>query len=110
MANASAGAFEHQRLRSHPTVTQTACHATAQGCPYDSLNVGLAQDPDNLNRGADPNPGYVYRNTQTAANYCDNGGAGTGDIQVRLAQHDLVLGVSSSAGPWYIPAIKFTAV
>jgi hypothetical protein len=90
----------------------TACHATAQGCGYDSLNVGLTQDPDNLSKGADPYPGTVYWNTQTAANYCDNGGAGTGTFRFDSPSTTPCWGVSGppyTTAPWYIPAVQFTS-
>src|ERR1019366_8137052 len=40
-------------------------------CPYDSLNVGLVSGPPSV--GTDPLPDVAYQNTQTAANYADNG-------------------------------------
>jgi hypothetical protein len=46
----------------------TACHATAQGCPYDSLNVGLAPS---VKTGSKPYPGTLFWNTQTPGNLCD---------------------------------------
>ena len=61
-----------------------ACQATEQGCPYDSLNIGLTQDPTNVTVGADQIPGAIYWNTQTAANYCDGGAGGTGTLRADL--------------------------
>jgi hypothetical protein len=46
----------------------TACHATSAGCPYDSLNVGLAPS---VKVGAKPYPGTLFWNTQTPGNLCD---------------------------------------
>lgn len=95
----------------HPYGDATACHGTAQGCGYDSLNVGLAQDPDNLNRGTDPHPGFVYWNTATAADYCDGGTAGSGTFRFDSPSTPACWGVvHPGTAPWYIPAVKFTAV
>jgi hypothetical protein len=47
----------------------TACHATPQGCPYDSLNVGLAPS---VKVGSKPYPGTLFWNTQTPGNLCDS--------------------------------------
>ena len=94
----------------------TACHATAEGCGYDSLNVGLTQDPDNLNVGADTYPGYIYWNTQTAGNYCDSGGAGTGTFRFDSPSTTACWGVNPNGNPatyteapWYIPSVAFNA-
>lgn len=104
-------AYNTSDYGAHPYGDATACHSTPQGCPYDSLNVGLAQDPDNLNRGTDPHPGFVYWNTQTAGNYCDTGNAGTGTFRFDSPSTPACWGViHSGTAPWYIPAIKFTAV
>jgi hypothetical protein len=95
----------------HPYGTGTACFATAQGCGYDSLNVGLAQDPDNLGPGTDPDPGGVYWNTQTASSYCDGGTAGFGTFRFDSPSTPACWGVSDPAqAPWYIPAVQFTSV
>ena len=51
-----------------PIGDATACHATAQGCPYDSLNVGLAP---RVKTGSKPYPGTLFWNTQTPGNLCD---------------------------------------
>lgn len=105
-------AYNTSDYGAHPYGDATACHATAQGCGYDSLNVGLAQDPDNLNKGTDPHPGYAYWNTQTATNYCDNGAAGSGTFRFDSPGGTPACWgvVHSGTAPWYIPTIKFTAV
>ncbi len=61
-----------------------ACQATEQGCPYDSLNIGLSQDPTDTYVGSDVIPGALYWNTQTAGNYCDGGTGGTGTLRADL--------------------------
>lgn len=87
----------------------TACHATTQGCGYDSLNVGLTQDPDNLNKGSNPYPGYVWWNTTTAGNYCDAGAAGTGTFRIDSPSTAACWGVYNEPNaPWYMPSVEFT--
>jgi hypothetical protein len=87
----------------------TACHSTSEGCGYDSLNVGLSQDPDNLNKGSNPYPGYVWWNTQTTANYCDSGAAGTGTFRIDSPSTAACWGVfTATNAPWYMPAVEFT--
>jgi hypothetical protein len=95
----------------------TACHATTQGCGYDSLNVGLAQDPDNLGPGTDPHPGYVYWSTTFAGFYCDGGKAGTGTFRFDSPSTAACWGVyphgsppTFGVAPWYIPAVQFNSV
>jgi LPXTG-motif cell wall-anchored protein len=64
--------------------------------PYESLNVGLAP---NQGVGTDVNPDLVFWNTQTAANYSDNGAGGTGTFRPDT-------GWASTGGP----AAQFIAV
>jgi len=101
-----------------PYGDSTACHASASGCGYDSLNVGLSQDPNNVSVGSDPNPGTVYWNTQTAADYCDNGAGGTGTFRIDGAANTAACwdggantgwAVSGSGSPYYVPAVQFNA-
>ena len=47
-----------------PYGDNTACYATTEGCGYYFLNVGLSSDPDNLNVGSNPYPGYVWWNSR----------------------------------------------
>jgi hypothetical protein len=93
----------------------TACHATIAGCGYDSLNVGLTQDPTNVSVGSDPNPGTVYWNTATAANYCDNGAGGTGTFRIDGAPSSSSCwdggsatgwSVSGTGSPYFVPAVQ----
>jgi hypothetical protein len=95
----------------------TCAENTGTGCGYDSLNVGLTQDPDNNNVGADTYPGYVYWNTQTAGNYCDGGAAGTGTFRFDspgvndgAPATNQCWGVDHpQSAPWYIPSVAFNA-
>jgi len=92
-----------------PYGDSTACHATSEGCGYDSLNVGLSYDPDNLNVGSNPYPGYVWWNTTTAANYCDTGNAGTGTFRIDSPSTPVCWGVYNAPNaPYYMPAVEFT--
>jgi hypothetical protein len=92
-----------------PYGDSTACHSTAEGCPYDSLNIGLSQDPTNLSRGTDPNPGTVFQNSPLASEYCDSGAGGV-DVFRLDSPGAPCWGVSTSdEAPWYIPAVEFDA-
>lgn len=99
-----------------PYGDKTACDTPTDQCGYDSLNVGLSQDPDNLNVGSNPYPGYVWWNTQTADNYCDDGAAGTGTFRIDSPSIAACWGVypngmppTYNEAPWYMPAVEFTA-
>jgi hypothetical protein len=69
-----------------------ACNSEPQGCPYDSLNVGLTEptsfniknepEPVPPSVGVDPAPEDAYQNSQTAGQYCDNGLGGTGTFRL----------------------------
>ena len=50
-----------------PLGDATACHATSQGCPYDSLNVALSLDPDNVTVGSNALTNGIYWNTALVA-------------------------------------------
>jgi hypothetical protein len=98
----------------------TACHSTSEGCGYDSLNVGLSYDPDNLNVGSNPYSGSLWVDTLYAPYYCDNGTAGTGTF--RFDSPGLAPNACTSASggwsvygpypgggaPYYMPAVEFT--
>jgi hypothetical protein len=59
------------------------CNSDPQGCPYDSLNVGLTEAPNVAPTvGTDPAPEDAYQNSQTAGQYCDNGLQGTGTFRL----------------------------
>jgi len=92
-----------------PYGDSTPCHSTSEGCPYDSLNVGLSQDPTNLSRGTDPNPGTIFQNSPLAGEYCDGGAGGTSVFRLD-SPGSPCWGVSTAdEAPWYIPAVEFTA-
>jgi hypothetical protein len=98
-----------------PYGDNTACHATTEGCGYDSLNVGLSYDPDNLNIGSNTYSGYVWENTDYAPYYCDNGAAGTGTFRMDSPSTTPCWGVypngsppTYSEAPYYMPAVEFT--
>jgi hypothetical protein len=104
-----------------PIGDATACHATSEGCGYDSLNVGLNDNATNTTVGSDPNPGTVYWNTSTAANYCDEGTGGTGTFRIDGAPNTAscwdggantgwsATGQPASGAPYYVPAVQFNA-
>jgi hypothetical protein len=103
-----------------PYGDSTACHSTSEGCGYDSLNVGLSYDPDNLNVGTNPYSGPLWVNTLYAPYYCDNGGAGTGTFRFDSPSTPADDCTSASGGwsvygpypgggaPYYMPAVEFT--
>jgi hypothetical protein len=52
------------------------CNSTPQGCPYDALNVGLAEPEKLLTVGADPTE-EVYVDSKSPTVYCEKGTTGT---------------------------------
>jgi hypothetical protein len=113
-------AYNTSDYGAHPYGDATACHATSEGCGYDSLNVGLSYDPDNLNVGTNPYSGSLWINTTYAPYYCDNGGAGTGTFRFDSPSTPPNACLSASGGwsvygpypgggaPYYMPAVEFT--
>jgi hypothetical protein len=53
----------------HPIGYGPPCHATAAGCGYDSLNVGLTAPPS---VGSDPLPDGIYQTSSSSGAFCDN--------------------------------------
>ena len=101
-----------------PYGDSTACYGTTSGCGYDSLNVGLNQDPTNVSVGTDPNPGTIYWDTATAADYCDDGAGGTGTFRIDGAANTSTCydggagtgwAVSGTGSPYYVPAVQINA-
>jgi hypothetical protein len=101
-----------------PYGESTACFTTVAGCGYDSLNVGLSQDPTNVSVGSDPNPGTVYWNTATAADYCDDGAGGTGTFRIDGAANTSTCwdggantgwSVNGGGSPYFVPAVQINA-
>jgi hypothetical protein len=58
----------------------TPCHATAQGCPYDSLNVGTAPGP--TVGMAKPTADDAYLNSMWSGAYCDTTTTNTGNFRL----------------------------
>jgi hypothetical protein len=73
-----------------------ACSPTPQGCPYDSLNVGLNHE-SGTSVGTDVNPDGVFWNTETAGYYSDGGTGGVNTFR------------EDTNWTGYVPAVKFTA-
>ncbi len=73
------------------------CNATPQGCPYDSLNVGL-NTTSTPSVGTDADPDSAYLDSETAGQYCDAGIGGTSSFRL-------------DAGCWsgYVPALRINA-
>jgi hypothetical protein len=82
----------------HPIGQSPACYSSSAGCPYDSLNIGLAPV---VKVGSKPFPNTVYQNAVFAGDYCDNGLAGVGTMRLDSPT------VACWAG--YVPAVKFVA-
>jgi hypothetical protein len=85
----------------------TACHATTAGCPYDSLNIALSEDPTNMTAGSNPNPGTVFQNSPLPSEYCDGGAAGVGVFRLD-SPTNACWSVGATGPPWYVPAVQFT--
>lgn len=89
-------AYDTSDYGAHPLGDATACHATPQGCPYDSLNVGTNPSPSVGT--SEPDSDSAYYNTTFAGFYGDNGAGGTGTFRL-------------DSGNWtgYLPAFKVEA-
>ncbi|HVX47914.1 MAG TPA: hypothetical protein VHA05_00970 [Candidatus Saccharimonadales bacterium] len=89
-------AYNTSDYGAHPLGDATACHATPQGCPYDSLNVGTNPTPSVGT--SEPSANDAYVSSTWGGAYCDNGASGTGSLRL-------------DAGCWtgYLPAIKVAA-
>ena len=57
------------------------CNSEPQGCGYDSLNVGLAEETA-PSVGSDPLMTSVYQDTKYAPYMCDGGAGGTGTFRL----------------------------
>ena len=87
------------------------CESTLQGCPYDSLNVGL-NDINGPSVGSDPLPGTIYWNTATAGDYCvPSGPSFRLDTYGPNPDSCWSDGTNTSApyNPYYVPAVQFNA-
>jgi hypothetical protein len=85
------------------------CESTVQGCPYDSLNIALSQDPTNVTKGHDPDFGKLWWNTATASNYCDGGANGVNSFRLDSPSTTPCWGVNppGDSAPFYVPAAQF---
>ena len=91
-------AYNTSHYGPNPIGPSAACYTSSGGCPYDSLNIGLAP---RVTVGSKPFPNTVYQNTVYASNYCDNGLDGVGVFRLDSA--------SSACWTGYIPAVQFSA-
>lgn len=103
-------AYNTSDYGSPPDGDSTDCHATPEGCGYDSLNVGLTI-ADQPSIGSDPLPGTVYQNTDYAPYFCDGGLAGTGTFRLDSPNSAPCWGANPpyTIQPWYIPSAQFVA-
>ncbi len=63
------------------------CNSTTAGCPYDSLNVAVAEPATETATptvGSDPAPADAYLSSTWGGAYCDGGLAGTGSLRPDL--------------------------
>ncbi len=93
----------------NPVGQGPACYATSAGCPYDSLNIALSEDPTNLSVGTDTNPGKVYQYSPYGSEYCDGGAAGINVFRLDSPIAPSCWGVNppNTVAPWYVPAVQF---
>ena len=91
----------------NPIGESAPCFTGSGGCGYDSLNIGLSQDPINVKVGYDTNPGKVWQDA-LPGDYCDGGTAGSG---FRLdSPTSTCWGVNAAYdAPFYTPAVSFSA-
>ena len=93
----------------NPLGTGPSCYATSAGCPWDSLNIALSQDPTNVTVGSDPNPGTVWQNSHIPGEYCDNGAAGLGFFRLDSpGASNNCWSVGPQPSPYYVPAVTFS--
>jgi hypothetical protein len=83
-----------------PIGEATTCFTNSAGCPYDSLNIGLAPA---VTVGSKPFADTVFQNAVYAADYCDNGADGVGTMRLDSAIPN------NTCWTGYIPAVSFTA-
>lgn len=102
-------AYNTSNYGAAPYGDSTACYTTAEGCPYDSLNLALTDDPTDVTVGSDPEQGTIYWNTETAANYCDDGAAGVGTFRIDSPGYPTCW-TEGSGAPYYVPSVQFNAV
>jgi hypothetical protein len=91
-------AYNTSHYGPQPIGNSAACYSSSGGCPYDSLNIGLAPT---VVVGSKPFPNTVYQNAVYAGDYCDKGAAGVGTMRLDSP--------TSACWSGYVPAVKFTA-
>lgn len=75
-------AFNTSGYGETPLGYSTACSQTTEGCPYDSLNVGLNTSATAPYVGADAQPAGAYLDSATPGQYCDAGTSGVGTLRL----------------------------
>ena len=90
-------AYNTSGYGSHPYGYSTACSASSAGCGYDSLNVGLSNEPGSPTIGSDPNLGTAYLNTITKDWYCDDGAGEPGRFASRADPTPTIAGMGAEA-------------
>ena len=75
-------AFNTSGYGETPLGYNTACSQTTEGCPYDSLNVGLNTSPNAPYVGTDVQPDGAYLDSATAGQYCNSGTVVPGTLQL----------------------------
>lgn len=90
----------------------TACHSSAGGCGYDSLNVALSEEPPSPSVGSDLDNGTIYWDTTYAGFYCDGGTDGVGVFRNDSPEpgDQCWEPGANDTPPYYIPAVQFNAV
>ncbi len=94
-----------------PIGQSAPCFSTPQGCGYDSLNVGLSEDPTNVTKGSSVVPGKPWLAAPSGDWYADGGAAGVGTFRMDSPNAPAWWGVNSpsDSAPWFVPAIKVFA-
>jgi hypothetical protein len=75
-------AFNTSGYGASPMGYSTACFATAAGCGYDSLNVGVTSFAGQPSVGSDVDSNGAVLNSATPTVYCDQGTGGTGHLRL----------------------------
>jgi hypothetical protein len=75
-------AFNTSGYGDSPLGYSTPCSQTTEGCPYDSLNVGLNTAANAPYVGTDVQPDGVYLDSATAGQYCNSGTVIPGTLQL----------------------------
>lgn len=90
----------------HPLGHTNPCNSTPQGCPYDSLNLGLNAAASPV--GAQYTPGTVFQNTATPGDLCDSTPA-TNEFNQDSPTNACWIGTDSDGPYTEIPAFEVTA-